>query len=82
MSGHVTVPADALKLYVVYESPHDYPGCFVVRENIVHQGEVFSIDPPHAVVFTYEEAQASIPPGLCNVGRLPEDDSAIREVWI
>jgi hypothetical protein len=67
-----------VKLYVIYDHPRDFPLWFVCR---IFHGELAE---PHAWAFTrtLEEMRARLPAGLYNLGRQPEDDPAIAEVWI
>lgn len=73
-----------LDMYVVYYDPRDYPGSYVVRK-----WRVDGADPtpkPDADVTTVcnslAEARSHIPVGLANIGRQPNDDRTIREVWV
>lgn len=67
----------ALRLYVIYERPVDYPDVFVIRvwEN-EEPGEIVAIGN------TLEEVRSQLPPGLYNLGRENEDESQIVEVWV
>jgi hypothetical protein len=68
----------ALAIYVIYEDPLDYPGKFVVRRWL---GE--APDPePLVVTYSIREAREKIPFYCIPIGRMPEDDRKIKEVWI
>jgi hypothetical protein len=71
-----------LRLYVIYERPRDYPDHFVCRLWI----NSLAIDPPCAICSTLEEVRRKlrhqVPAGLINLGRFPEDDPTIVEVWV
>jgi hypothetical protein len=71
-----------LSMLVIYQSPRDYPDKIVGRWHHIRPGGT-SIDlDPAFVVDALTEARAEIPPGLHNLGRKPEDDPVIVEVWI
>jgi hypothetical protein len=73
-------PPASLVMWVVYRSPSDYPGKFVVRRWSIAD----ALEPelkPEGVVDTLEEARDLIPPGLVCLDRLPSDDPVIKEVW-
>lgn len=67
-----------LDMYVVYENPSDFPGCFVVRK---WTGETPNRH-PHSVTANIEEARTTIPAGLYRTPRHEKDDPVIREVWL
>lgn len=70
-----------LPMWTIYKSPADYPGVFVVRrcrimaDQIVHDLSCLIAD-------TLDIARAMVPEGLINLGRMPDDDPAIVEVWV
>jgi hypothetical protein len=67
-----------LVMWVIYKSPADYPGSWVLRAHDVPGG-------PHKnceVCSSLEEARALIPIGLIRVNRWPEDESQIVETWM
>lgn len=70
--------------WTIYQDPDDFPGKWVVRRfAITHNGEV-SIEAdtePLIVTDSLNEARKVIPPGAYCIGRHPEDDPAIYEVW-
>ena len=70
-----------LTLWVIYESPSDYPGKIVVRRR--HSTfRAVNIDLEAWVFDSITEARTAIPEGLYNTGRYDMDDSAVVEVWI
>lgn len=75
-------PDDALCLYVVFDHPLDYPGSIVVRRNIVSRGGVRTCD--RCWLFPDIETcrNALRRTGLVSIGRMPEDDPKILEVWL
>jgi len=64
-----------LTLWVIYESPSDYPGKFVVRRQHSTRRAVV-IDLEAWVFDSMAEARTAIPEGLYNTGRYDMDDSA------
>ena len=73
---------DMLSLFVVYENPSDYPGQFVVRQQVVINGSVYGHKEPLAVHENYEEVINRLPPLLFRTERFPDDDPCIKEVWL
>lgn len=72
---------DVLPMWTIYERPTDYPDGFVVRRCVASKdGVVHDLEAQYAP--TLEEARKHIPPGLYNLGRQPDDDAVIVEVWI
>ena len=66
-----------LELWVIYKDPLDAPDKYVVRCWV---GQT-----PAKACFiddTLEGVRAVIPKGLTNIGRFPNDDPKILEVWI
>ena len=72
-----------LPIIVIYKNPLDHPGKYVVRRQWAGQGNVLIEPGALAVVDTLDEARAAVPPeqDTC-LGRNPEDDPAIFEVWL
>lgn len=72
-----------LPVIVIYRNPLDYPDKYVVRRQWAGGGGVLIEPGTLAVVDTLEEARAVVPPeqDTC-LGRDPEDDPAIFEVWV
>lgn len=67
-----------LNLFVIYENPLDYPGKLVVRRWV---GQVPD-EVPMAVTENLEVARNVIPDYCIPIGRYPDEDPAIKEVWI
>lgn len=70
--------AAILQMYVIYRSPLDYPGSFVVRVHDVPGG-------PHKdceVCNSLEEARKQIPFGLIRIARWDDDEPHIVETWM
>jgi hypothetical protein len=70
-----------LTLWVIYESPSDYPGKVVLRRQHATR-QCVEIDPEAFIFDSVEEAREHLPLGLYNLGRYDMDDPAIVEVWI
>jgi hypothetical protein len=70
-----------LPMWVIYEHPSDYPEHFVVRCVHVTAGKLV-FDTACTLCPTLEDARASLPEGLLNIGRQEGDDPVIREVWL
>lgn len=72
---------NALEMYAVFDHPSDYPSHFVVRHIVIPPGS-----PPMPgdcqLAESLAEARDFIPHGLVNIGRQPEDDPKIVEVWV
>ena len=70
--------------FVIYENPSDFPGKFVLRRHMDDYagGLVGVAVQPDAVEDTLDEARQKLPCGVFNIGRYPQDDVAIKEVWI
>lgn len=69
-----------LPMWVIYESPKDYPGKFVVR-----LWESLPRPEPRRLIGVsenLEEARKLVPPGAYRLVRQPEDDPVIVETWI
>lgn len=79
-----------MQTFVVYENPKDakpgYP--YVIRRWEIVRGIDGQPLPERGVpceamgAATLELARSLIPSGLVNIGRYPDDDKAILEVWI
>jgi hypothetical protein len=70
-----------MTLYVIYSRPTDYPHGFPVRRHVVVEGIVHARD-LLGVGKTLDEARRFVPAGMFNIGRVPNDDPVIVEVWI
>lgn len=71
-----------MNLYVIYESPSDYPGKFVLRRWVVSPATVAPEREPMLVVDDIDEAREALPRGVCLVGPQQDDDPVIYEVWV
>jgi hypothetical protein len=74
-----------LSLFAIYDRPKDYPDKYVVRRHRVLLGlkkAWTETDRDCSLADSLEEARLLLPPGLHNLGRTPEDDPAIAEVWV
>jgi hypothetical protein len=71
-------------MHVVYDRPLDYPDNIVVRKVIVGAGDSIDIQVENDCLLyeTIDEARADLPPGLTNLGRHPNDEPQIFEVWV
>ena len=78
----VAVAATTLPMWVIYESPEDYHGKFVLRRWDAVGHETIASPIPIAVVGSLDDARAELPLGLENIGRGEGDDPVIVEVWI
>lgn len=67
--------------YVIYDHPRDYPDHFVVRRWRVLPNRLEPDDRFCILTNTLDLARESIPAGLVRIGRLPDDDPVIVEVW-
>lgn len=69
--------ANELPIWVIYDSPIDFPGRFVARK--------WLLDKPTAELLegnTLDELRAKIPEVLYRLPRDPSDDAKIVESWI
>lgn len=71
-----------MRIFVIYSSPSDFPGRFVLRGYRVTARRSFSDARPTAVTSTLEEARAAVPEGLVCCARAPGDDPVIVETWL
>jgi hypothetical protein len=78
----MSVKGDLLEMFVIYERPSDFPESYVVRRHVVEGAGSRACTEPLCIVPTLEAARAAIPRGVLNIGRLPEDEPEIVEVWI
>jgi hypothetical protein len=73
---------DGLPMFVIYESPTDFPGEFVCRRHMVYAGQVIADRQPWSRGSTIEECRRALPSGVFNLGRDSGDESQITEVWV
>lgn len=72
-----------LTLWVVYRRPSDFSNSFVVRRQLVLRSGVVVIETaPFCTGPSLDAVRSALPPYLYNMGRQPEDDPVIEEVWI
>lgn len=66
-----------LPMITIYKQPEDYPNQYVARVWDVNR-------PTHLIALadTLEELREAIPDEMCNIGRQPQDDPCIVEVWV
>ena len=64
-------------IWVVYESPDDFPDQYVARR--IHLNRVTS---DYVVGNTLIEVRSKLPKGLFKIERSERDDPLIRESWI
>jgi len=67
--------------WTIYEDPSDFPGKWVVRRFSIRRGSAEADPEPMVVTDSLEAARNVIPKGAYCLGRHPEDDPAIYEVW-
>jgi hypothetical protein len=75
-----SAPPDVLVMFVISEHPKDYPQGYVVRAQIVRDGQIEM--GPAWTALTLEAARDLIPLGRILVPRASEDDPVIVESWI
>lgn len=73
---------DLLTLWVIYWSPRDYPGKWVVRGQDARCDGSVRPHPDAHVVDSLKAARALVPWGSVNLRRFREDDPAIYETWV
>lgn len=73
---------DYLYIWTIYDHPRDMPDYWVVRQWRVGDGGKLQTCLVVHGYQTLEEAQDSIPPGLCWFPRQNEDDPCIVESWL
>lgn len=66
-----------LELWVVFDSPRDFPGQFVSRKWILNQ-------PTNEVLqdTTLSGLRSQLPKGLFRLDRSPHDDATVVETWV
>ncbi len=72
---------DALRMFVIYDHPKDFPGHYVVRRWLVSGANVM-VSPQAQLADSLEDARKLIPFGKVMLGRAPEDDPVIAEIWL
>ena len=71
----------SIPMYVIYADPSDAPGRLVVREMRVIAGRVLASVEPAYTGGSLEIARSVVPDGWINLGRRPDDEPQIKEVW-
>jgi hypothetical protein len=67
--------------YVIYRNPRDWPNGYVTRRWNINRGATEPEPGMGCLCATLEEARESVPEGHYNLGRKPEDEPQIVEVW-
>jgi hypothetical protein len=80
----MTKPDWIMQQFVVYNSPDDYPGKYVLRRWWVKQGEPEPVSDPAPVIVatSLSDVRAAVPFGLYCVPRAPNDEPCVHEVWL
>ena len=74
---------DDLELFVVYEKPSDFPNSFVVRKHTIIMGKAKPAGSPMLIGPNIDHIREVLRQmGAINIGRFPNDDPVIKEVWI
>lgn len=74
---------DVIKHFVIYNSPLDYPGLWVLRAWYIFQGNPEPVPSAGVLTFeTLEDARNVLPWGSIRLDRYPEDDPRIHEIWV
>lgn len=73
---------ELLRMIVIYDRPRDLPDGFVVRSWTVKPGNVVPGELIGRNLADLEAARRLVPDGLVNIGRTPDDDAKIVEVWV
>lgn len=67
---------------VIYDRPADYPNGFLVRNWVIKAGMTIPGKVLGHSLATLDEARALVPEGMYCLGRMPDDEPQIVEVWI
>lgn len=69
-----------LLIWTIYYSPKDFQDWFVARPRIIRPktGPI----PMHLMARDIDTLRALLPHGLARLGRKPEDEASILEVWV
>lgn len=84
MKASDMITSHPLELFTIYDHPRDYPDQFVCRRSEVTPTEIRPMEIV-AAGQTLEECRDTLTrhfPGLHCLGRQPEDDPVIVEVWV
>lgn len=71
----------SLDTYTIYDSPADFPNCWVVRRWTV-KGTDLVPDDTVVIAPSLDKARSIIPPGLVVIPRSEDDDPTIYETWL
>lgn len=71
---------DSLHIWIIYESPEDFPGLFVAREWWQVGAEPYASDNIFTAT-TLQGVRDQIPQGLYRMPRHPEDVPHVVESW-
>lgn len=82
MKPVLTTPEENLPIWVIYYSPKDYPGLFVLRAQYLNGDGTLSHSALAISAQTLEKIRGHLPPGLTLIGRQPQDEPQIVECWI
>lgn len=74
-------PPKEMILWVVYSGMSDNPAPFLVRRWVISDAGVVPDQNAHTAS-SLNEVRKAIPRGFVNIGRQPNDDRVIVEVWI
>lgn len=77
---------DQLTQFVIYDHPTDEPDGYVIRQWIIRrQPPGQAIKPIRGMALkgaTLEAVRQAVPPDKVCIGRMPQDDPMIVEVWV
>jgi hypothetical protein len=72
-----------LTVWTIYHHPSDHPGSWVMRgHEIVPSVGIVRAHDACFVAATLDEIRSYVPPGTRCVGRAPEDNPVIHEMWV
>lgn len=72
----------ALRQYVIYERPPEYPDSYMVMEWHIVRGEGEPVQAGiHAITSNLADARLAVPLGLVLKARDDDDDPSIVELW-
>lgn len=70
-----------LSLWTVYCRPKDWPHGYIARRFEIHPSESYPTEDT-VKADTLQELRLHMPEGMVALGRSPDDDPVIVEVWI
>lgn len=82
MKPVLTTPEDNLPIWVIYYSPKDFPGLYVLRAQYVTRAGTIEFAKEARTESSLEKIRGHLPPGLTLIGRQPQDEPQIVECWI